>query len=67
MVGIGSMAGAVGGILFAKGIGVVLDHFELINKVQAGYDILFIICGVAYLISLGLIHLLSPKLKLVSI
>ena len=67
VVGIGSMAGAVGGMLFAKGIGLLLDQFKAVNKLEAGYNILFIICGLAYLISLVVIHLLSPKLKPVTL
>ena len=61
VVGIGSMAGAVGGILFAKGTGLLLDHFKAISNLQAGYNILFTVCSLAYLISLLIIHVLSPK------
>ena len=61
VVGIGSMAGAVGGILFAKGTGLLLDHFKGLNNLQAGYNILFMVCSLAYFISLLIIHVLSPR------
>lgn len=56
VVGIGGMAGAVGGMLIAKIVGHVLQW-------TGSYMIPFLIAGVAYLVALGLIQLLSPSLK----
>jgi ACS family hexuronate transporter-like MFS transporter len=56
VVGIGGMAGAVGGMLFAKIIGYFL-------QVTGSYTVPFAIVGTAYLIALGVIHLLVPKLE----
>jgi ACS family hexuronate transporter-like MFS transporter len=56
VVGIGGMAGAVGGMLIAKIVGHVLQW-------TGSYMIPFLIAGVAYLVALGLIQLLAPSLK----
>jgi len=55
VVGIGGMAGAVGGMLIAKIVGYVLQW-------TGSYMIPFFIAASVYLIALALIHLLSPKL-----
>lgn len=57
VVGIGGFAGALGGWLFQRGTGLVL---------QANgddYTPIFVVCGVAYLLALGIIHLLAPRLE----
>jgi len=56
VVGIGGMAGAVGGMLIAKVVGYVLQW-------TGSYLPAFIIAGSAYLVALGAIHLLAPKLE----
>lgn len=61
VVGIGGMAGSVGGILFPFFIGWLLDHYQLLGNKGAGYNILFVICGSAYLIAWLLMHFLAPK------
>jgi ACS family hexuronate transporter-like MFS transporter len=55
VVGIGGMAGAVGGMLIAKIVGYVLQW-------TGSYMVPFLIAGSAYLVALASIHLLSPKL-----
>ncbi len=67
VVGIGGMAGSVGGILFPLLIGILLDHFKALNILSAGYNIIFSICGSAYLIAWLVMHFLSPKMKAVAI
>jgi ACS family hexuronate transporter-like MFS transporter len=67
VVGIGNMSGAVGGILFPLLIGIILDHFKLIGKITAGYNIIFIICSCAYLFAWLMMHLLAPKMERVDI
>lgn len=57
VVGIGSCAGAVGGILLPIYIGKVLDANP------SFYLPMFIIAGCAYLLAWGAIHLLVPKLE----
>jgi ACS family hexuronate transporter-like MFS transporter len=55
VVGIGGMAGAVGGMLLAKTVGYVLEW-------TGSYLPVFVIAGSAYLIALLIIQLLAPKL-----
>lgn len=56
VVGIGGMAGAIGGMLIAKIVGYVLQW-------TGSYFVPFVIAGFAYLLALGLIQLLAPQLK----
>lgn len=56
VVGIGGMAGAIGGMLISKIVGYVLQS-------TGSYVPIFIIAGSTYLIALGIIHLLAPRLE----
>lgn len=51
VVGIGGLAGALGATLFPLLVGHLLDHFKLLGNINAGYNILFIVCGLAYVIA----------------
>jgi ACS family hexuronate transporter-like MFS transporter len=55
VVGIGGMAGSIGGMLIATTVGLILQY-------TGSYLPIFIIAGSAYLIALGVIHLLAPRL-----
>src|ERR1035438_1308146 len=55
VVGIGGMAGAVGGMLIAKVVGYVLQSTN-------SYMIPFLIAGSAYLLALGSIQILAPSI-----
>jgi ACS family hexuronate transporter-like MFS transporter len=61
VTGIGGMAGAVGGILIAWAAGLLLAHYQRLDQVQVGYSILFVVCGLAYLLAWIVMHLLVPK------
>jgi ACS family hexuronate transporter-like MFS transporter len=57
VVGIGGMAGAVGGVVFAVVTGVLL-------QLRPGdYSVNFVVAGSIYLVTLGLIHLLVPQIR----
>jgi len=56
VVGIGGMAGAVGGMMIARLVGEILQR-------TGSYVPIFIIAASAYLIALLVIHLLSPRLE----
>lgn len=56
VVGIGGMAGAVGGMLIAKIVGYVLEW-------TGSYLPVFIIAGSTYMVALLIIHLLVPRLE----
>ena len=57
VVGIGGMVGAVAGMIGDKVLGTVLDQAN-----NHGYFWAFLIAGSMYLIILGLVHLLMPKM-----
>ncbi|CAG5008476.1 Hexuronate transporter [Dyadobacter sp. CECT 9275] len=63
VVGIGGMAGAVGGILFPMLVGSLLDSYKATGNLAGGYNILFTICGFTYLVAWLIIHLLTRKSK----
>lgn len=63
VIGIGGMAGAIGGVIFPLFIGFILDYYKGINNILAGYNIIFLICSLSFLLAWLLIHLLTPKLK----
>jgi ACS family hexuronate transporter-like MFS transporter len=63
IVGIGGMAGSIGGVLVAK-IGTTLfDHYKALGHIQTGYYIMFFFCGGAYLLAWVIMRLLVPKMK----
>ncbi|MEP7001182.1 MAG: MFS transporter [bacterium] len=60
--GIAGMAGAVGGIIFPKFSGALLDHYKLTaGGESAAYGILFGMCGSAYVIAFAINHLFAPS------
>jgi ACS family hexuronate transporter-like MFS transporter len=61
VVGIGGMAGAIGGILFPLLVGTLLDTYKAAGNLSAGYNILFTVCGCTYLVAFVIIHLLTKK------
>lgn len=63
VIGIAGMAGSVGGILFPFAIGIILDHFKLIGLLGTGYNIIFGICAIAYLLAWIVMQVLSPKME----
>ena len=56
VVGIGGMLGAVGGMIMSPLVGWILDK-------TGSYVPIFIIAASAYLVALGIIHLLVPRLE----
>ncbi len=56
VVGIGGMAGAIGGLFIATIVGHVLQW-------TGSYKVPFLIAGSAYLVALAIIHVLTPRLE----
>ncbi len=56
VVGIGAFAGAMGGVLFQRVTGRVLET-------TGSYVPIFVVCGLAYITAWCLIHLLAPRLE----
>lgn len=67
VVGIGGMAGAIGGMLFPIFVGYLLDHYKLMGNISIGYNIIFTLCGFTYLVTWVIIHLLTRKKHTVSL
>jgi hypothetical protein len=57
IVGVGGMAGAIGGATMAVATGYILE------STGGDYMTIFLTVGPAYLIALGIIHLLAPRLE----
>lgn len=57
VVGIGGFAGALGGFLFQAGTGYYLEWSG------ADYAPVFVVCGLTYVVALGIIHFLVPRLE----
>jgi len=60
VIGIGGMAGAMGGMLMTTYNGYILEVFK-------SYQPIFIVAGSAYLIAIAVIHTLTPRLKPVTL
>jgi len=68
VTGIGGMAGAMGGMLIAKFAGYILDHYKATGDIKIGYYVMFLVCGVAYLLAwIIMFKVLIPKMKRVNI
>jgi ACS family hexuronate transporter-like MFS transporter len=63
VIGMGGMAGSIGGMLFPIYAGKLLDRFTASGGVTAGYAVLFTICAVAYLLAFFINHLLAPRFE----
>lgn len=51
VVGLGGMSGSIASTLFPLFVGVLLNHYKVAGNIGAGYNILFIICGSAYMLA----------------
>ena len=57
VVGIGAFAGAMGGVVFQRAVGRILDANG------QNYTPIFAICGSAYVVAWLIIHLIAPRLE----
>jgi ACS family hexuronate transporter-like MFS transporter len=65
VTGIGGMFGAVGGILISKIAGVTFDYYKAKGNIETGYEIIFIICSLVYLVAWGIIRILLRNSQLI--
>lgn len=56
LIGLGGFAGALGGFIVAKSLGLLLDTI-------GSYGPFFVACGMAYLLALMVFHLLNPHYR----
>jgi MFS transporter, ACS family, hexuronate transporter len=67
VIGIGGMAGAIGGILIAVFAGNVLQYWDRRGAIEAGYFILFMISGGAYVLAWTVFTVIAPGMKKVEL
>jgi ACS family hexuronate transporter-like MFS transporter len=60
VVGIGGLAGGIGGVLVTKIGGKLFDHYGALGHIQTGYLIMFAYCALAYLVAWALMKALVP-------
>lgn len=63
VIGIGGMAGGIGGVMTTKLGGALFDHYKALGHIGTGYTIMFAICAVAYLLAWIIMKALVPKYK----
>jgi ACS family hexuronate transporter-like MFS transporter len=63
VVGMGGMAGGLGGVLITKVAGALFDHYKALGHIETGYTIMFAFCAVAYLLAWFIMKTLVPRYK----
>jgi len=66
VVGIGGMAGGIGGVIITKVGGALFDHYKALGSIETGYTIMFAFCAIAYLLAWVIMKSLVPKYKLIT-
>ena len=66
VVGIGGMAGGLGGVVMSKSGGALFDHYKALGHIETGYTIMFAICALAYIVAWVVMKALVPKYKVIS-
>jgi ACS family hexuronate transporter-like MFS transporter len=67
VVGIGGMAGGIGGVLVTKVGGALFDHYKAQGHIETGYTIMFTFCALAYLIAWSVMKMLVPRMKVIAL
>ena len=63
VIGIGGMAGGIGGVVVTKIGGALFDHYKQLGHIETGYTIMFSFCAVAYLLAWAIMKTLTPQYK----
>ena len=63
VIGIGGMAGGIGGVVVTKIGGALFDHYKALEHIETGYTIMFSFCAVAYLLAWVIMKTLTPQYK----
>jgi ACS family hexuronate transporter-like MFS transporter len=63
VIGIGGMAGGLGGVVMSKLGGGLFDHYKALGHIETGYTIMFAICALAYIVAWTVMKTLVPKYK----
>lgn len=63
VVGIGGLAGGIGGVVVSKVAGWLFDYYDALGSIETGYAIMFGFCALAYLIAWCVMKLLVPSYR----
>jgi len=63
VIGIGGMAGGMGGVIVNKVGGSLFDYYKALGHIETGYTIMFSFCAVAYLFAWLIMKRLTPQYK----
>lgn len=64
VIGIGGMAGGIGGMIVSSSAGLLFDYYKNQGHIETGYFIMFLYCGLGYLIAWFIMFGgLVPKMK----
>ena len=63
VIGIGGMAGGMGGVIVNKVGGALFDYYKALGHIETGYTIMFSFCAVAYLLAWVIMKRLTPQYK----
>lgn len=66
VVGIGGMAGGIGGVLVTKIGGWLFDYYGAMGQISTGYTIMFTGCALAYLVAWVVMKTLVPRYQVIS-
>lgn len=66
ITGLSGMAGQIGSVLFQTAVGFTLSYFAAQGNASHGYDIIFMVCGSAYLAAFVIFSLIIPNIKMVA-
>jgi ACS family hexuronate transporter-like MFS transporter len=64
LVGMGGLAGGIGGVLVTKVGGALFDYYGALGHIETGYAIMFGFCATAYLLAWVIVRALAPAHKL---
>jgi MFS transporter, ACS family, hexuronate transporter len=63
VIGMGGLAGGIGGMIFPIYCGALLDRFKAEGHEAAAYTQLLWICAFAYLVTFAIHHLIAPRFE----
>lgn len=65
IVGIGGMAGGIGGVLITKVGGALFDYYKAQGNIATGYTYMFAFCAIAYVLAWTIMKSLVPRYKVI--
>lgn len=66
ITGLSGMAGQAGSVIFQVIVGFILTSYAKAGNASAGYDVIFIVCGCAYLAAFVLFTFIVPRITMIA-